>query len=124
MFKKIVFLTTFTLALILATFAIPTDAHAEGLIPADGSAIQAPATADNANDRIDHSEDTTLALSDDIGDMADRIGDMSDRILWTEGQIGIMADRIVESENLISDSSLGLATMTQESTNQSQGWLP
>ena len=117
MFKKIALLTAFAFALVLGAFASPVNAHAMGLIPADGSAIQAPATADDANDRIDHSEGTTLALSDDIGEMADRIGDMSDRILWTEGQIGVMADRIVESEHLISNSSLGLTGMTQDSTN-------
>ena len=124
MFKKIALLTAFAFALVLGAFASPANAHAMGLIPTDGSAIQAPATADDANDRIDHSEGTTLALSDDIGEMADRIGDMSDRILWTEGQIGVMADRIVESEHLISDSSLGLAGMTQDSTNNTQSWLP
>jgi len=37
---------------------------------------------------------TTLRLSDDIGEMADRIGEMADRI-------GEMADRIVYTEDLI-----------------------
>jgi len=63
-------------------------------------------TADDINNRIDNSEDTTLSLSDDIGEMADRI-------LWTEGQIGEMADRIVESEYLIN-------TGTQQSVDQVQ----
>ena len=81
----------------------------------DAAAIMV--TANDINTRIDNSEDTTLALSDDIGEMADRIGEMADRILWTELQIGVMADRIVESEYLISDSSLGLAQMVQNSSN-------
>ena len=74
-------------------------------------------TANDINTRIDNSEDTTLALSDDIGEMADRIGEMADRILWTELQIGVMADRIVESEYLISDSSLNLAQMIATNNN-------
>ncbi len=81
----------------------------------DAAAIAA--TADDINYRIDHSEATTLRLSDDIGVMADRIGVMADRILWTELQIGVMADRIVVSENLISDSTLALVQDIQE-TNQ------
>ena len=125
MFKKIALLTAFAFALTLGAFASPTTAHAAGLLPNDsGNTVQAPATADDANDRIDHSEGTTLALSDDIGEMADRIGEMSDRILWTETQIGDMADRIVESEHLISDSSLGLAGMGQDSTNTISSPLP
>ncbi len=79
----------------------------------DAAAIQSLAAT--INQRIDNSEGTTLALSHDIGVMADRIGEMADRILWTEGQIGVMADRIVESEYLISDSSLALAHMIQQS---------
>ncbi len=81
----------------------------------DAAAIMV--TADDINTRIDNSEATTLTLSDDIGEMADRIGEMADRILWTELQIGVMADRIVESEYLISDSSLSLAQMIQNSNN-------
>ena len=81
----------------------------------DAAAIMA--TADDINTRIDNSEGTTLQLSHDIGEMADRIGEMADRILWTELQIGVMADRIVESEYLISDSSLSLAQMIQNSNN-------
>ncbi len=80
-------------------------------------------TANDINTRIDNSEDTMLALSDDIGEMADRIGEMADRILWTELQIGVMADRIVVSENLISSSSLTLAQMMQQSTETQQGTL-
>lgn len=80
-------------------------------------------TANDINTRIDNSEGTTLALSDDIGEMADRIGEMADRILWTELQIGVMADRIVVSENLISSSSLTLAQMMQQSTETQQGTL-
>ena len=80
-------------------------------------------TANDINTRIDNSEGTTLALSDDIGEMADRIGEMADRILWTELQIGVMADRIVVSENLISSSSLTLAQMIQQSTETQQGTL-
>ncbi len=54
---------------------------------------------DQANQRVDNSEATTLRLSDDIGTMADRI-------LTTEGQIGVMADRIVVSEEMIKDGTL------------------
>ncbi len=32
--------------------------------------------------------------------MSDRIGDMSDRIVATELQIGVMADRILETQEL------------------------
>ncbi len=71
-------------------------------------------TADDINQRIDNSEVTTLALSSDIGEMADRIGEMADRILWTELQIGIMSDRIVVSEYLISDSTLALVADIQQ----------
>ncbi len=74
-------------------------------------------TAQDINYRIDHSEATTLRLSDDIGAMADRIGVMADRILWTELQIGVMADRIVESEYLISYSSLSLASQIKSTTD-------
>ncbi len=74
-------------------------------------------TAEDINYRIDHSEATTLRLSDDIGVMADRIGIMADRILWTELQIGVMADRIVESEYLISYSSLTLASQIKDTTD-------
>jgi len=45
-----------------------------------------------------------LRLSDDIGTMADRIGVMADRILYTELQIGAMADRIIEFSKLQSDN--------------------
>jgi hypothetical protein len=41
-----------------------------------------------------------LRLSDDIGKMADRIGEMADRIVATEIQIGIMADRILETQRI------------------------
>ncbi len=41
-----------------------------------------------------------LRLSDDIGKMADRIGEMADRIVATELQIGLMADRILETQRL------------------------
>jgi len=41
-----------------------------------------------------------LRLSDDIGEMAERIGEMADRIVATELQIGIMADRILETQEL------------------------
>ncbi len=75
-------------------------------------------TAQDINYRIDHSEATTLRLSDDIGVMADRIGVMADRILWTELQIGVMADRIVESEYLISYSSLTLAAQIKDTNDQ------
>jgi len=78
-------------------------------------------TANEINTRIDNSEGTTLALSDDIGAMADRIGEMADRILWTELQIGVMADRIVESEYLISGSSLSLARMIVASNETLSG---
>ena len=85
----------------------------------DAAAIMV--TANDINTRIDNSEATTLTLADDIGEMADRIGEMADRILWTEGQIGIMADRIVESEYLISDSSLALAGMIQSEADRIAG---
>ncbi len=75
-------------------------------------------TAQDINYRIDHSEATTLRLSDDIGVMADRIGVMADRILWTELQIGVMADRIVESEYLISYSTLTLAAQIKDTNDQ------
>jgi len=78
-------------------------------------------TAQDINDRIDHSEATTLRLSDDIGVMADRIGIMADRILWTELQIGVMADRIVESEYLISGSALTLSAQIKDTTDQMVG---
>jgi len=81
---------------------------------AEQDAVQLCLTADEINYRIDNSEETTLALADDIGEMADRIGEMADRILWTELQIGEMADRIVESEYLISESSLELVNEIQE----------
>ncbi len=74
-------------------------------------------TARDINERIDHSEATTLRLSDDIGVMADRIGEMADRILWTELQIGVMADRIVESEYLISSSALTLSAQIKDSSD-------
>ncbi len=82
---------------------------------ADAAAIMV--TADDINYRIDHSEATTLRLSDDIGVMADRIGVMADRILWTELQIGVMADRIVESEYLISYSSLMLSAQIKDTVD-------
>ncbi|GEM_PF-1958208 len=88
---------------------------------ADASAMIV--TANDINTRIDNSEGTTLALSDDIGEMADRIGEMADRILWTELQIGVMADRIVVSEGMISSSSLTLAQMMQRSTTTQQSTL-
>lgn len=78
-------------------------------------------TADEINYRIDNSEETTLALSDDIGVMADSIGSMSDRILWTELQIGDMANRIVESGYLISDSTLALVDEIQTSLDSLTG---
>ena len=48
---------------------------------------------------------------------------MADRILWTELQIGVMADRIVVSEGMISSSSLTLAQMMQQSTTTQQSTL-
>ncbi len=80
-------------------------------------AVAIMVTAQDINERIDHSEATTLRLSDDIGVMADRIGEMADRILWTELQIGVMADRIVESEHLISDSALTLSAQIKDSAD-------
>ena len=81
-------------------------------IEQDAAAIAV--TADDINYRIDHSEVTTLSLAEDIGEMANRIGEMANRILWTEGQIGIMSDRIVVSEFLISESALTLVRSIQE----------
>jgi TolA-binding protein len=86
-----------------------------GQIEQDAAAIAV--TADDINVRINNSEGTTLALSDDIGEMANRIGEMADRILWTELQIGVMSDRIVESEYLISDSTLSLVNEMQETNS-------
>ncbi len=73
--------------------------------------------AQQINYRIDHSEGTTLRLSDDIGIMADRIGIMANRILWTELQIGVMADRIMASNHLISYSSLVLSGRIKNTTD-------
>lgn len=84
-----------------------------GQIEQDAAAIAV--TANDINTRIDNSEDTTLALSHDIGVMADRIGEMADRILWTELQIGVMADRIVVSEGMIHDGTLSAVNEIQES---------
>ena len=59
------------------------------------------ASAENANsDYIA----AMLRLSDDIGEMADRIGEMADRIVATELQIGIMADRILETQRIQSEN--------------------
>ena len=74
-------------------------------IEQDAAAIAV--AAGDINYRIDHSEITTLSLAEDIGKMANRI-------LWTEGQIGIMSDRIVVSEFLISESVLTLVRSIQE----------
>jgi hypothetical protein len=49
-----------------------------------------------------------LSLSKDIGSMADRIGDMANKIVATELQIGIMADRILETQH-IQSNNLALA---------------
>ena len=57
------------------------------------STIYADDWADKANTRVDHSEKTTLRLSDDIGVMADRIWVMADRILK-------MADKILETQRI------------------------
>ena len=81
-------------------------------------AAQLAVTAGDINYRIDHSEATTLRLSDDIGVMADRIGEMADRILWTELQIGVMADRIVHSEHLINDGTQQTIDQMQETLDQ------
>ena len=51
-------------------------------------------TENNTNTRVDHSEKTTLRLSDDIWKMADRIWEMADRI-------GVMADRILKMADKI-----------------------
>ncbi len=72
--------------------------------------------ADDVNTRIDNSEGTTLGLSADILRMAGEIGVMADRILVTEDNIGIMADRIVGSEYMINSSSLVLAARTSHVT--------
>ena len=85
---------------------------------AQQDAAQLAVTAGDINYRIDHSEATTLRLSDDIGKMADRIGEMADRILWTELQIGVMADRIVHSEHLINDGTQQTIDQMQESLDQ------
>ncbi len=89
---------------------------------AQQEASQLAITANDINYRIDHSEATTLRLSDDIGKMADRIGKMADRILWTEGQIGVMADRIVHSEHLINDGTQQTIDQIQETIKQIDAW--
>ncbi len=89
---------------------------------AEQDAAQIAVTASDINYRIDHSEATTLRLSDDIGKMADRIGEMADRILWTEGQIGVMADRIVHSEHLINDGTQQTIDQIQETLKQITDW--
>ncbi len=91
---------------------------AELAAQAEQDAAQLAVTAGDINYRIDHSEGTTLRLSDDIGKMADRIGEMADRILWTELQIGVMADRIVHSEHLINDGTQQTIDQIQESLQQ------
>lgn len=47
--------------------------------------------------RVDHTEMTTLTLSNDIGKMSDRIGVMADRI-------GEMAERIVKTQEMQSQN--------------------
>ena len=89
---------------------------------AEQDAAQIAVTANDINYRIDHSEATTLRLSDDIGKMADRIGEMADRILWTEGQIGVMADRIVHSEHLINNGTQQTIDQIQETLKQITDW--
>ena len=91
---------------------------AELAAQAEQDAAQLAVTAGDINYRIDHSEGTTLRLSDDIGKMADRIGEMADRILWTELQIGVMADRIVHSEHLINDGTQQTIDQIQETLQQ------
>lgn len=103
MFKKILFALTLIATLAAIGFA-SVPAHAAAL-PANhtGARIQdggwnVVPSPDDANTRIDNSEDTTLALSDDIGEMADRIGEMADRIVYTE-------ELIVETEYLLSNTA-------------------
>lgn len=107
MFKKL--LLAFALFAAVTSFAFAASpAHAAPLpagnltyTPQDGWTSTVTTLADDANTRVDNSEDTTLALSDDIGEMADRIGEMADRIVVTEGLI-------VESETLIADTATTL----------------
>ena len=54
----------------------------------------------NTNTRVDHSEKTTLRLSDDIGKMADRIWKMADRIGIMANRILIMADKILKTQEI------------------------
>ena len=54
----------------------------------------------NTNTRVDHSEKTTLRLSDDIGKMADRIGVMADRIGVMSDRILKMADKILKTQEI------------------------
>ena len=75
---------------------------------AEQDAAQIAVTANDINYRIDHSEATTLRLSDDIGKMADRIGEM--------------ADRIVHSEHLINNGTQQTIDQIQETLKQITDW--
>ncbi len=102
MFKKIIFALTLLATIAALGFAsVPARAAAlpdqHNAVPSQDGGWNAP-SPDDANTRIDNSEATTLALSDDIGEMADRIGEMADRIVVTE-------ELIVETEYLLSDTA-------------------
>ncbi len=59
-----------------------------------------------------------LQLSKDILEMADKIGEMADRIVATELQIGIMADRILQTQQLQSNNlALTQANLLQAQKN-------
>lgn len=55
-------------------------------------------------------------LSDDIGVMADKIGVMADRIDAMADKIGVMADRIVHTEQMMSDLTYNMASLSNSSS--------
>jgi len=73
-----------SLPVVISSFAVYNTIYAES---------KTSQAAEPAQTRVDHSEKTTLRLSDDIGKMADRIGVMADRIL-------AMADKILETQRI------------------------
>lgn len=73
--------------------------------------------ADNANESYNNTlktlTQTTLRLSDDIGDMADRILEMADKI-------GVMADRIIKTQEIQSrnlNATTQLASVSAQNLN-------
>lgn len=84
---------------LLATTAIAPKAHA-----ATTSADAVVYVADLATESYTQTLDAVLYTEDQIGFMADRI-------LWTEGEIGTMADRIVYVTELAMDGSITVIYM-------------